>query len=96
MRLSRRAERDLEDIEEYLAREAGINVAIRVVSDILERLAKLDGFLASAGTPRPELGTDIRSWPLGSYTAYYREKNREAEIARIWHGSRDPDTLTME
>jgi plasmid stabilization system protein ParE len=75
MRLAPRAERDIEEIEDYLSREAGEAIAIRVVDNILEKLAKLDGFLSHSGTLRPELGSGVRSWPLGSYTAFYRESS---------------------
>jgi len=95
LKIAPRAEQDLEDIENYLAREAGVETAVRVVDDILERLAKLEEIASSAGTPRPDLGTGVRSWPLGRYVAYYRESRGEIEIARIRHGARDPQTLTL-
>ena len=95
MRLAPRAERDLEDIEKYVAREAGGATAAGVVDDTLERLGRLDGMAAGAGTPRTELGDGVRSWPVGGYVAYYREKKGEIEVARIRHGARDPDSLAL-
>lgn len=63
---------------------------------MLDRLAILDGIAADAGSPRPELGPGIRSWPLGRYIAYYRVQKRQTEVARIRHAARDPKTLRLE
>lgn len=90
-RLSPEAKQDLDDIFDYVAREAGIATAERLIDDITDRLP----FLASnpaAGRQREELEAGARSFPVGSYIVYYRRSPIGIDIARILHGKRDQAT----
>jgi plasmid stabilization system protein ParE len=41
------------------------------------------------GTPRSELGVDIRSMVSGSYLIFYRALDARGQVVRILHGRRD-------
>lgn len=61
---------DLQQIEASIgARSPG--AAERVVDDILDAFDTL-GQYPEAGRARPELGSDVRSWPVGRYLILYR------------------------
>jgi toxin ParE1/3/4 len=42
-----------------------------------------------AGRERPELGRDIRSFPVGHYILFYVPVQNAIEVVRILHGARD-------
>jgi toxin ParE1/3/4 len=41
------------------------------------------------GTVRTDLGKGVRSMPHGRYLIFYRRRDDETRIERIFHGSRD-------
>ncbi len=43
------------------------------------------------GIERPELSLDMRSFPVGSHTVFYRLQSIEVEIVRLLHGRQDPN-----
>jgi toxin ParE1/3/4 len=61
---------------------------------LLDRL--YESFLLLAGQPllgraRPELGMNLRSFPVGNYVIFYRPIADGIEVARVLHGARDID-----
>jgi plasmid stabilization system protein ParE len=42
---------------------------------------------------RPELGNELRSFPVDHYTIFFREAGQLIEIVRVLHGARDVATL---
>lgn len=43
------------------------------------------------GRARPELGTNLRSFPVGNYLIFYRPLTEGMELIRVLHGARDID-----
>ncbi len=63
---------DLEHITEYYAEKAGTEVAddlVRRVTRTLEHMVRRN---AKAGRTRPDLGPDIRTFPVLPYLVFYR------------------------
>jgi toxin ParE1/3/4 len=89
---SRRAVRDAQDVWYYIATR---NLAAADgLADRLERasLAASPGI----GRQRPELGSGIRSFPVGSYLILYREIRGGILVLRYIHGARDLSSLPLE
>ncbi len=45
------------------------------------------------GRSRPELGPDLRSFPVGNYMIFYQPLDEGIEIVRIISAARDVDAL---
>ena len=69
-RLTARAEADLDRIWYYVARD-NIQAAHDLIDTILERFPTLAD-RPFMGRPRPELGSDLRSFPVGNHIIVYR------------------------
>ena len=82
-----RAERDLEDIGDYIARRDPER-ARSFVRELRERCEALSGH-PRAYRLRPEFGPAIRSLPHGAYLVLYRERGGKVAIERILHAARD-------
>ncbi len=87
-RLSTLAESDLEDIWVYVARDRGVDVADRVVADIMDRVVLLASH-PKAGRLRNEIAAGLRSFPVRNHIIYYRHEPAHILVARVLHGSRD-------
>jgi toxin ParE1/3/4 len=48
-----------------------------------------------AGRARNDLGTNVRSFPVGNYVIFYRPVADGAEVVRVMHGRRDIDADDM-
>ena len=83
------AESDLEEIWLFLASEAGHDTADRTIDSIVRAFSMLVAH-PHAGRARPDIHDEIRSFPVGKFVVYYRAIHT-IEVARILHGSRDPD-----
>lgn len=92
VRLSIRAERDLDDIWFYLAIQASEAIATRTVSDLWNTVLRLEAFPA-LGSPRPNVGRDLRLLVCGSYEIYYLVLETEVVMTRVAHGSQDVSAL---
>ena len=85
--LAPEAEQDLDDIKEYLVKEAGVSVARYVLRRLKESIVFLGG-TPGAGHVREDLtNIDVKFWPVFSYLIVYRSASRPIEIVRIVHGS---------
>lgn len=49
-----------------------------------------------AGRGRPEIGLDIRSFPVGNYILFYIPTTTAIEVVRILHGARDITAEELE
>jgi len=88
VRVTRDAERDLDDVWLYIARD-NVRAANRLVDEITNRFA-LIGSSPALGRIRDELKPGLRSHPVGRYVIYYRETRSHIAILHIVHGARDP------
>lgn len=84
---SRKAERDLEDIADYIAADNPRRAA-SFVRELRERCFALRTRPASA-PPFPELAPDAHILPYRSYVILYRDLARHVSIERVLHGARD-------
>lgn len=88
-RLTPLAERDLEEIVDYISEESGRDRAHAVLREILaaaERLAGMPGM----GHGRADLtGEPVRFWSVYSYLIVYRPEVRPLEVVRVVSGRRD-------
>jgi toxin ParE1/3/4 len=90
-RVTRDAERDLDDIWIYIARDS-TDAADRFVDDLTSRFP----LLASAprlGRTRDDIQRGLRSHTFGAYVIYYRQSRRGVSILRVVHGARDPSRI---
>jgi toxin ParE1/3/4 len=86
VRFSSRAERDLEDIADYIAQDNSPR-ALSFVRELRERCDKL-GISPHAPRRFPQLAPDAHILPYGNYIILYRNLLHEVSIARILHGAR--------
>lgn len=89
------AERNLEEIEDYIAENSNADTAARVVDQIVDRCEELAG-MPRAGKARDEIAAGVRSATSGMYVIYYRIHKEKIEILRVWHGARDNAALIGE
>jgi toxin ParE1/3/4 len=85
---SLRAERDVREIFLYTRNRWSRDQAVAYLLGLektFETLAASPGL----GKPRPELGTDVHSFPHKAHVIFYRQRNHRIEIIRVLHGSRD-------
>ena len=87
LRFSERAEQDLVEIGDFIARDNPIAAA-----EFVARLEQRCSFWAShplAGRARGELLPGLRSLAYGRYVIFYQAIEDGAEIVRVLHGARD-------
>ena len=87
----RKAEADLIEIWIYIALDSPTS-ADKLLDEIDEKSRKLadSPFI---GKTRDELGSNIRSLPIGNYVLFYQPIVDGIEIIRVLHGARDIDAL---
>jgi antitoxin ParD1/3/4/toxin ParE1/3/4 len=91
--VSEPAERDLEQIQDYLVQEAGRAVARRVTREI-RRVVRFLAAHPSAGHLRPDLSNlPLRFWTVYSYVIVYDGTSKPIQVVRILHGARDIPSL---
>src|SRR4051812_48588792 len=84
---SESAKRDATAIWVSIA-ERNIKAADDLTADFEAALRTIAMF-PGAGTSREELGTGLRSYPVGNYLLIFRRARRGVELVRIVHGARD-------
>ena len=83
------AEQDLDDIKDYVTKEAGARIARQVLKQIKEAVSFLSR-TPGAGHSREDLTSAVlRFWTVYSYMIIFRPSPGLIEIVRIVHGSRD-------
>ena len=91
-RLSAQARTDLRESLRYVAENSGIQNARRLRQQIQQRFLLLGG-QPFAGRSRPELGAELRSFPVSSFVIIYRPTDYGVEIVRVVHGRRDIESM---
>jgi toxin ParE1/3/4 len=92
-RLAPRARDDLDDIWDYVAREARDDgPADRLIDAITERLWLLAEH-PRIGRARDDLGVGARIFPVGNYVIVYDVNGNDISVLRIVHGRRDLGSL---
>jgi toxin ParE1/3/4 len=80
---------DLKQIGRYIARESqSRSVALRFLDSIGQKLL-LYATQPEMGERRPDLGDDVRYFPVGNYVVFYRPTEAGIEVLRVLHGNRD-------
>lgn len=91
--LTPEAQRDLDAIAEYIAIEATVERAIRVLRDFREAFRKL-GDMPGMGHFREDLlDQRYKFWSVYSYVVVYRWNIKPIQIIAIVHGARDLDAF---
>ena len=85
------ADADLFEIWDFLATDS-LAAADRFVEELSQR-ANLLAATPLIGRARPELGSQIRSFPVGNYAIYYRPTEGGIEVARVLSSFRDLEAI---
>jgi toxin ParE1/3/4 len=92
-RVAPAAERDLDEIWYYVAKESGsFDIADRLIDTISGRFFLLAGF-PYLGRRRDEFGFGFRSFAVGEYIIVYVVEAEDVLVLRTLHGRRDIDAL---
>jgi toxin ParE1/3/4 len=94
-RLAPEAEADLGDLWYYVATNASVDIADRLVDSITTRFFLL-GQYPRIGRKRDALRPGLRSFAVGEYVVLYRIESDNAVIQRVVRGSRDLEALLRE
>jgi toxin ParE1/3/4 len=87
-RVSKDANRDLDEIFLYWAKRAGLKIADKLVDSITDRFWLL-GDYPDAGRPCEHIAVGVKCFPAGKYLIYYRKTRYGIEILHIFHGAQD-------
>jgi plasmid stabilization system protein ParE len=86
------ARRDFGAILAYITRESGhLSVGRGFVELLRQQCRKLASLPGTLGRPRPELRTDVRSFPFKGYVIFFRYEGDTLEIVNVLEGHRDID-----
>ena len=89
-RLAPHAERDLDNIWLYVAKESGsIEIANRLIDTITDQCAALGNFPYIGRTRDEDFGPGYRSIAVGEYVIVYCIEDGDILILRVVHGRRD-------
>lgn len=95
LRLTRAAEADLDSIIDYIADEAGVDIATKFAERIDAELANL-AELGHGGTSRKWVSPGLRLTMIGAYCIYFRVSQNDTLIVRVLHGSRDVSQFSFD
>jgi|SRR5208283_3014626 len=87
-RVSKQAERELDEIFIYWARRAGLDAADRLIDSIEERFALLGDYLF-VGRKCDDIAPGVFRFLAGKYLIYYRKTRGMIHILHIFHGAMD-------
>jgi len=79
-----------------VAEAAGPAIAARVVSRIRQKCELLAETPGEIGVARPELGEDVRSFPVPPQALFFRYRRSEVQVIRILHERQDLDVAYPE
>ncbi|MGA9543600.1 MAG: type II toxin-antitoxin system RelE/ParE family toxin [Candidatus Sulfotelmatobacter sp.] len=82
---------DLADIWAFIAKDS-VKHADRFAALIDSQFGSL-ARRPHMGRSRPELATDLRSFPVGRYVIFYVPTPKGVEIVRVLHGARDIESV---
>jgi toxin ParE1/3/4 len=86
------ASRDIEQILDRFASQSSLDSSEQILAMINQKCRRLAQF-PLMGRSRPELGQDIRSFPVSSYLIFYRQIADGVEIVRVISGYQDLTAL---
>jgi plasmid stabilization system protein ParE len=90
LRYLRAAQRDLDEIFLFIARRSqSSEIALNFVDSIDEKCRHLAELPIQVGRPRPEVGTDFRSFVFKGYLIFFRYTDEALEVVSVVHGARD-------
>ena len=89
VRVLRRAERDLLEIQRYIGRDSP-EAAIRVIDGLLDAIESLDESPLRGVVPRDERlrNLGIRFLAVTPHLVFYKVVRREVRVYRVLHGKR--------
>ena len=79
-----------------MAEAAGPGIAAGVVSRIREKCELLGETPGEIGVARPELGEDVRSFPVPPHVLFFRYRRSQVQVIRILHERQDLDVSYPE
>lgn len=89
-RVAPQAEPDLDDIWYYVASESGsVATADRIIDAVISRFLLLSRQPYVGRRRDHDLGSDLRSFPVGEYVIIYLVDGADVFILRVVHGRRD-------
>ncbi len=88
------ADEDVLLVWNYIARDSIQNADAFL--DTMNERCQLLADTPQMGRARPDLGDEVRSWPLGNYLIFYRIVETGVEVLRVLHGARDIPTAFGE
>ena len=91
-RASKVVKRELDEIWAYIARSNSIEVAERVLDEIVRTIRML-AEMPGMGTMREELMPGLRSFPVYNYLILYRKARGGIEVVHVVHGARDLERI---
>ncbi len=86
-RLTPEAEKDLDEISDFIATDDPV-AAIRLL-DSIEANCRALAEMPGTGRGREELAANLRSSHVGKYIIFYRPEDEGIEVVRVIHGHRD-------
>ena len=87
-RVSKEADRDLDEIFLYWAKRADLSAAERLIDSITDRFSLLCEH-PGAGRPSEDMAAGVKCFPAGKYLIYCRKRRRGIDILHIFHGAQD-------
>jgi toxin ParE1/3/4 len=90
-RVTRMAERDLDEIWSYIARD-NVDAANHLVDALAERFSLISQ-APKIGRNRNNLRPGLRSHAVDNYVIYYQISDYRVEILHVIHGARDPQRV---
>ena len=86
---SPRAKADVLTAARYIAEQSQSRGAAKRWIDAIDQKLKLLARHSHAGEERPDLGADLRAFPVGNYVIFYRPDEEGIQVVRVLHSSRD-------
>ena len=87
------AERDLDQIKQYLVRRAGARIARRVMSEIRRAILLLSSEPGIGHVREDFPGRPVKFWPIYSYLIVNDPATKPLEIIRIVHGAQGLEVM---
>ena len=93
-RVALQAERDLDDIWYYIAKESGsVEIANGLIDSITDRFFLLSSFPHIGQVRDEDFGPGCRSFAVGEYVIVYCIEAEDVLVLRIAHGRRNLEAL---
>lgn len=83
------AVRDLVQIWDHHFHNASTRAADSLIRLVDTTIKEIIAKQPLAGRLRPELGAEVRSFPVAPYMIFYRVHQRRVEVLRVLHGHRN-------